>query len=101
MLAKIVGILRSDDSFRRDYDARVDRLLEQSHILDRDLDGRLRTPVDPIPAQEWRAAYEQILVRLEDEGFVNRAVSVLEATGFHAWRNAAGHVAVEPREGAD
>jgi SAM-dependent methyltransferase len=96
MLAKLVGILRSDESFRRDYDTRLDRFLKNSHILDRDSDGRLRTPLDPIPAQEWRAAYAQVLGRLEEEGFVDRAVSVLKAAGLRAWRNVAGHAAIEP-----
>jgi SAM-dependent methyltransferase len=96
MLAKLVGILRSDESFRRDYDTSLDRLLEQSHILDRDSDGRLRTSPAPIPAQQWRAAYAQVLVRLEEDGFVDRAVSVLKTAGLRAWRNIAGHAAIEP-----
>ena len=96
MLSNLVGILRSDESFRRDYDARLDRLLEKSHILDRGLDGRLQTPPDPIPAQEWRAAYERILGCMEEEGFPDRAVSVLQAAGLRAWRNAAGHAAIDP-----
>jgi SAM-dependent methyltransferase len=96
MLAALAGILRSDDNFRRDYDTSLDRWLRTSHILDRDSDGRLRTPPVPIPAPEWRAAYERILGRLEDEGFIDRAVSVLKAAGLHAWRNVAGHIAVEP-----
>jgi len=96
MLASLVGILRSDQSFRRDYDDRLDRLLDKSHILDRGPGGQLRTPPDPIPAQEWRAAYERILGCLEEEGFVDRAVLVLRAAGLRAWRNVAGHVAIEP-----
>jgi SAM-dependent methyltransferase len=96
MLANMVGILRADENFRRDYDTSLDRWLKTSHILNRDSDGRLRTPPVPIPAPEWRAAYELILGRLEDAGFVDRAVSVLKAAGLRAWRNVAGHIAVEP-----
>ncbi len=98
MLAKLVGLLRSDESFRRDFDTSLDRLLRDSHILDRDPNGRLRTPPAPIPAQEWRPAYTQVLASLEAEGFVDRAVSVLKAAGLRAWRNVAGHAAIEPLE---
>ena len=100
MLANVVGILRSNENFRRDYDARLDRLLENNHILDRGSDGRLRTPSDPIPPREWRAVYERILGCMEEEGFVDRAVSVLKAAGFRAWRNVAGHAAIEPPRGS-
>jgi hypothetical protein len=96
MLAKLVGVLRADESFRRDHDARLDRLLEESHILDRCPEGRLQTPASPIPARTWRAAYERILLCLEEEGFVDRAVSVLKMAGLRAWRNAAGHIATGP-----
>jgi SAM-dependent methyltransferase len=101
MLANVVGILRSDDKFRQDYDKRLDGLLEKSHILCRGQDGRLRTPRDPIPSQEWRPAYERILISLEEDGFVDRAVSVLGAAGLRAWRNVAGHVAIEPPQAAE
>jgi len=97
MLASLVGILRSDESFRQDYDKRMDRLLDNSHILNRGPGGQLTTPPDPIPAQEWRAAYERILGHMEEEGFVDRAVLVLRAAGLRAWRNVAGHVAIEPQ----
>jgi hypothetical protein len=33
---------------------------------------------------------------MEEEGFVDRAVEVLQAAGLRAWRNAAGHAAIEP-----
>jgi len=95
MLAHLVGILRSDESFRRDYDARLDQLLGKHNILDRSPDGCLRTPRNPIPARAWPAAYERILGRMEED-FMDRAISVLRAAGLHAWRNVAGHAAIEP-----
>jgi SAM-dependent methyltransferase len=95
LLAKLAGTLRSDEGFRRDYDARLDLLLGESNILERDPDGRLRTPAAPVSAEEWRAAYEGILGQME-ESFVDRAVSVLQAAGLRAWRNAASHVAIDP-----
>jgi len=96
MLARVLGIIRSHEDFRCAYDARLDQLLEESRILDRGPDGRLRTPLVPVDPREWRAAYERILERMETEGFVQRAVSVLQAAGLRAWRNGAGHIAIDP-----
>lgn len=35
--------------------------------------------------------------KLEQEGFVDRAVSVLKRAGYNAWINPVVHVAVDPR----
>jgi len=35
--------------------------------------------------------------KLQQEGFVDRAVSVLKHAGYHAWINPVGHVAVDPQ----
>ncbi len=96
MLAHLVGILRADDSFRRDYDLRLDKLLNEHRMLERDPDGCLGTPSDPIAGQDWGTTYEQVIVHLESEGFAERAVLVLKATGLNAWRNVAGHIAIDP-----
>ena len=38
-----------------------------SKLLYRDADGLMRTPSNPIGAREWRAAYEQIPERMDEE----------------------------------
>lgn len=96
MLARVVGLLRSDEDFRKNYDARLDELLEKNRVLQRGSDGALRIPPEPVPSQEWPAAYGRALRCMEDEGFVNRALLVLRSTGLRAWCNAAGHVAIDP-----
>jgi hypothetical protein len=42
------------------------------------------------------AGYVALRKQLAEEGFVDRAVSVLERAGYHAWKNRVGHLAVEP-----
>ena len=101
MLAFLVGLLRSDDGFRSDYDARLDRLLKDSHILERGAEGWLETPVDPVPPGEFASAYEAVLTQVEAVGFVECAVSVLQALGINSWRNGAGHIAMEPESAAE
>jgi hypothetical protein len=96
-LAELLGVLRSDEAFRRDYDSRVDELLAANRMFVRQEDGFLATVPDPLPAAEWLPAYLGMQNKLEEEGFVDRAVSVLKRAGYNAWINPVGHVAVDPK----
>jgi SAM-dependent methyltransferase len=96
-LAKLIGVLRSDEEFRRDYDSRVDELLAENRIWIRHEDGSLTAPPDQLSSPEWMAALHAMQKRLEQEGFADRAVSVLKRAGYQAWINPVGHVAVDPK----
>ncbi len=96
-LAKLIGVLRSDDEFRRDYDSRVDDLLAENRIWIRHEDGSLRAPADQLPSPQWVPAHIAMKKELEQEGFTRRAVSVLKRAGYKAWINPVGHVAVDPK----
>jgi hypothetical protein len=95
-LAKLVGVLHSDEGFRRDYDFRYDELLAEKKIWIRQPDGFLGRPPDQLDPTAWVAGYVALRKQLAEEGFVDRAVSVLERAGYHAWKNQVGHLAVEP-----
>jgi hypothetical protein len=97
VLAKVLGILRSDESFRLAYDSRVDELLAENRTLIRQEDGFLTAPPEPLPASEWLPAFTGMQNKLEQEGFTDRAVSVLKRAGYSAWINPVGHVAVDPQ----
>jgi hypothetical protein len=92
-LAQLLGILRSDREFLRDYDARADALLAEHQIAMRDADGFLTEPPEPLDFARVVPAYELITRVLEAE-FVDRAVSVLQRAGLNSWRNPVGHIAV-------
>ena len=96
-LAKLTGVLRADEEFRLDYDSRVDELLAESRLFVRQEDGFLGASPDPLPAPEWLPALTAMQNKLQQEGFVDRAVSVLKRAGYHAWINPVGHVAVDPQ----
>ncbi len=96
-LAKLMGILRSDEGFRLAYDSRVDELLAEKNMLVRQEDGFLGTPPEQLPLSEWLPAYIDMQNKLQQEGFTDRAVSVLKQAGYHAWINPVGHVAVDPQ----
>ncbi len=48
-------------------------------------------------APAWLPSYPAMQNKLEQEGFVDRAVSVLKRAGYNAWINPVVHVAVDPR----
>ena len=96
-LARLMGVLRSDEAFRLAYDTRVDELLVESRMLVRQEDGFLEAPPDQLPISEWQPVYLAMQNKLQQEGLVDRAVSVLKRAGYHAWINPVGHVAVDPQ----
>jgi hypothetical protein len=97
VLAKLIGVLRSDERLRLDYDSRLDELMAENKIWIRKEDGFLGPPPDPLPAPDWQPAFIAMQKRLQQEGFADRAVSVLHRAGYKAWINAVGHIAVDPQ----
>ena len=95
-LAKLLGVLNSDENFRKDYNFRLDELLAEKRIWVRQPNGFLGPPPEPIDAAAWTAQHLALHGQLAEEGFVDRAVTALKRAGYHAWKNPVGHVAVEP-----
>jgi hypothetical protein len=95
-LAKLLGVLNSDEKFRRDYNFRLDELLAEKKIWVRQPNGFLGPPPEPIDAAAWTVQHLALHGQLAEEGFVDRAVTVLKRGGYRAWKNPVGHVAVEP-----
>lgn len=95
-LARIVGILRSDPKFCADFDNCLDRLLAEKGIWVRSADGYLAAAANQLATANWIPAHEEIEARLDHEGFVDRAVSILCKAGHRARRNPVGHIAVHP-----
>jgi SAM-dependent methyltransferase len=94
--AKLVGILRSDETFRREHDDYLDQFLEQERLLRRQPDGYLGLAPDPRSLPEAMGAYQRLLTSLERK-FAPRAVDVLRRAGYEAWVNQIGCVAVKPQ----
>ncbi|HUA01175.1 MAG TPA: hypothetical protein VMB02_12660 [Candidatus Aquilonibacter sp.] len=92
-LAELIGILRSDREFLRDYNARMDALLAENRIAVRDANGYLVEPPTPVDVASALAAYEVVAQAIETD-FAGRAVEVLQRAGLTAWRNPVGHIAV-------
>jgi hypothetical protein len=96
MQARLLGLLRDDEEFRRTYNARYDTLLAEKRLFVRDGDGFLAPAPDQLPQDQWTDAQEDILLSLEREGFAERGAAVLRKLGLKAWMNCVGHVAIDP-----
>jgi SAM-dependent methyltransferase len=95
-LAELVRTVRSDRSFRSDFDSRMDELLLPTGLFIRRDDGYLGGFEEDADPETFDSLAETIGGALEAEGFNERAVGVLEAAGHTAWINCVGHIAVEP-----
>jgi hypothetical protein len=96
LLARLVGMVRSDETFGRDFDARCDDLLATHRLWIRNEDGSLAAPANQRPPTEWVEARLAMTQQLAADGYVDRAVTVLQRAGLTAWNNVVGHVAVDP-----
>jgi SAM-dependent methyltransferase len=92
-LAELLGTLRSDREFLNDYDVRLDALLAENRMAIRDENGFLIEPPSAIEPARALSVYQEVVRKIEAE-FTDRAVSVLQRAGLHAWRNSVGHIAV-------
>lgn len=98
-LAELIGVLRSDREFLRDYDARLDKLLAEHKFSLRDENGCLIDHPEAGDPALRISSYLAIIEALQAE-FTDRAVVALTQAGFNAWRNPVGLVAVTPKRAA-
>jgi hypothetical protein len=99
LMSSLIGTLRSDQSFRTDIDRRLDEIQSDLRICPRKPNGFLGTAPKLAGAKAQVAAPEAIGSALERDGFAERAVEVLGRSGYRAWLNAVGHVAIDPTTG--
>ena len=98
LLADLTGAIRADRIFWSDFTRRVDALQAQFEIGTRDPDGflqfteeaRMASPL--VVTQKTTALWQQMAT----EGYAAAAVAALERTGYKAWINAVGDIAVRP-----
>jgi len=96
LLARLVGMLRAEEKFAADFDARCDALLAAHRLWIRQDDGSLASPASQRPPTEWIEARLAMTQQLAADGYVEQAVMVLRRAGLTAWKNVVGHVAVDP-----
>ncbi len=94
-LAELVGLIRSDVSYRNSLDAALDQLFSDLSICERRPDGYLGGLEEMLP-EELERRLQVLADELDKKGFVEGAVAVLKRAGWNAWRNHVGHIAVTP-----
>jgi len=92
--AIVVAQIRADTAFRRDFDNRFDALLAEQRLFKRGTDGYLISWGSEMPADK-NERLAQINEQLDQEGYVEGAVTVLKQAGYNAWRNCVGHISVD------
>ncbi len=95
-LARLIRRIRSDSGFCASFDQKMDELLKQSGLLIRDADGCLTSPPEPVPFEEMSQIMGTLGGQLDREGLSAAAAEVLGRQGIRAWRNAVGHLSVDP-----
>lgn len=99
LLCQVLAALAGEEAFVAARDVAFDAALAETGLASRRADGFLGgLPPNADPA--WvRGAWRAFEARLRDEGWPERAAEALRAaTGRRAWRNAVGHLAVDPGE---
>lgn len=94
-LTELVGVIRSNDGFRRAFDGRMDEMLLPTGFTSRRDNGYLGFLDETVEADPLGAA-DAVGRKLEGEGFAEEAAGLLRAAGYDAWVNCIGHIAVDP-----
>ncbi len=95
-LAELIGSIRANEGFRRDFDKTMDEILADTGFTSRQDDGYLGAADDAADPSTFDAISETVGEGLEAAGFAQRAASVLTEAGYAAWVNCVGHIAVDP-----
>jgi hypothetical protein len=96
LLADLSRAIRSDRSFWPEFTSRIDALLKQNEICQRESNGFLHFFRDDIPPAEYFQKNAEFWDQMAAEGFQDGAVSALKRTGYEAWINSVGHIAIHP-----
>ncbi len=96
LLAELAGTIRDDRSFWPEFSCRIDELLREHEICKRGSDGFLHFQRENMSPGEYLELNAVLWRQIEDEGYLDGVLSVLERAGYDAWKNSAGDIAVRP-----
>jgi hypothetical protein len=95
-LAELTVAIRADTNFWPVFSKRFDELLAECEICQRGADGFLHLPEAELQVTEVMVKMKQIWRQIIEEGYVEGAVEALRLSGYIAWQNEVGDVAVRP-----
>ena len=99
LLAELTGALRSNQSFWPDFSNRQDDLLKHFGFCQRRPDGFLDFKNDGMPLGEYFKNNALLWQKMQEEGYTDRAVNALVQSGYDAWKNSVGDIAIRPKKG--
>ena len=99
LLSRLMGTIRSDDAFQKEFSRTLDQYLEEQEVCRRRPDGYLQMISEEMPQAEYHRKNAAIWQQMDKDGFIDQAVTVLEKAGYSAWKNHVGDIAVHPLSG--
>jgi hypothetical protein len=100
MLATLTATIRADTSFWPEFSNRQDELLKHYGLCQRRSDGFFQFPKEEITPAEYIKQISLLWQDMEEEGYLDRAVNTLKQSGYEAWKNSVGDIAIRPATGA-
>lgn len=98
LLAELANVTKSDHYFWTDFSHRQDELLKQFGICQRRSDGFLDFINAGMPLGEYLQLNALLWQNMEEEGYTDQAVNALDQSGYDAWNNSVGDIAIRPKE---
>jgi hypothetical protein len=99
LLADVIRQVRADRPFWRVFTGRLDELMAQYGLFQRDSNGFLYAPEGEEFAGDFAERASRLWRQVEEEGFTDGAVDALNRAGFAAWKNPVGDIAIRPSSG--
>ncbi len=98
LMAKTMGIIRTDESFWPDFSKRIDQLMEEKELCKRDSNGVLQFINDDITYADLAQRTRDLWLEANREGFGQGAVDSLKRAGYNAWQNCIKDIALDPND---
>jgi len=97
LLADVIRQVRADRPFWRIFSERLDALMAHYGLFQRDSNGFLYASEGEKPAADFAQRASRLWRQVEEEGFTDGAVDVLNRAGYAAWKNPVGDIAIRPK----
>lgn len=96
LLSELSGTIRADRLFWKDFSSRIDILLKDHKICQRGSDGFMHFPTSEIVPGDYAKKIYKLWQQVDQEGYIDGAVNILNLAGYNAWKNSVGDIAVRP-----
>ena len=96
LLAEMLAAVRRDRSFWSEFNDRIDSLLKRFEICRRGADGFLHISNPDMSPGEYLEKNAALWRQLQEDGFADSVVDSLRQSGYDAWENSVGDIAIRP-----